>query len=220
MDLQENPYEHSTTFARIVGLLGFNEAKHLAEEAKVIFNGEGMLTLDGSRNRSLGGIFYALAKRKIPARLWRLLQPFEYIENLKQSDEQTKTNYLELLREANQLQHGEAAKVKIIIVGRPGKVQQADSFVSFVVESTKIPYLPKGLPNVQGPTKYLVMVAKKNWEKVEKAIEMNPKETLIIHGFSTLNAEFNGICVLANNVLTTEQQKANQEQNKPQAHAT
>jgi uncharacterized phage-associated protein len=59
---QDTPPIHRAIF-EVTRKLGFKRAGELVTEARAIFDGPGMLVLDGSRNRSLGGIFFQLAER-------------------------------------------------------------------------------------------------------------------------------------------------------------
>jgi hypothetical protein len=79
--------------------------------------------------------------------------------------------------------------VKITLVGRPGKVVDRGQFIVSVMESSKVPMLPKGLPTPSNmATKYAVSVAAKQWKKVAEAIQ-DPEDALIIEGFPTTDAE-------------------------------
>ena len=53
---------------RITRLLGFERTYELVGEARTIFEGPGMLVRNGSRRRTLGGIFFQLANASMPAR--------------------------------------------------------------------------------------------------------------------------------------------------------
>ena len=58
------------------------------------------------------------------------------------------------------------ATVKITVIGRPGKIVDKGSCIVTMMESTKVPMLPKGLPTpTHVPTKYAVYIASKQWKK-------------------------------------------------------
>jgi hypothetical protein len=48
----------------VVRRLGKSHVERLAGRAKIIFAGSGMLVRDGSRRRTLGGVFFQLIKRE------------------------------------------------------------------------------------------------------------------------------------------------------------
>jgi len=100
------------------------------------------------------------------------------------------------------------ANVKITLVGRPGKVLDKGQFIVTVMESSKVPMLPKGLPTPSNmSTRYSVYVAKKQWNKVAGAIK-DQEDVLIIEGFPTTDAEMNAITVFASNATTKKLQMA------------
>src|SRR5205807_1604095 len=64
------------------------------------------------------------------------------------------------IKEAEQ-EKGQAT-VKITVIGRPGKVLDKGQFIVTVMESSKAPSLPKGLPTpTDVATKYAVYIAAK-----------------------------------------------------------
>src|SRR5947209_6608697 len=67
--LDENDGGPRYLIFQVVRLLGIPESQELADQAIEIFSGEGMLTSDG-RKRTLGGIFFVLAKQRIPKKQW------------------------------------------------------------------------------------------------------------------------------------------------------
>jgi hypothetical protein len=62
--LEEPSFRAHTQIQRIVAILGREEAEQLANQASVLHTGAGLLTLDGKRQRTLGGIFFWLAKEQ------------------------------------------------------------------------------------------------------------------------------------------------------------
>lgn len=192
---------------------------------------------DGSRRRTPGGVFFYLAYTIGKTKSGKPLKkpynnnqkgkkPSIQVGKPENTNEQKKApvnipvafqweDRIEAVKEAE----GEKgqANVKITVIGRPGKIVDKGSCIVTVMESTKVPALPKGLPaptNV--PTKYAVYIASKQWKKVEEAIK-DPEDTLIIEGFPTTDPEVSAIAVFANNVTTKKLQMAKkQPQQTPQ----
>lgn len=54
-------------------LCGHSFVLHLVNEAKEIYNGDGMLTYDGSRKRNLGGVFFTLANHRMADPVYRIV---------------------------------------------------------------------------------------------------------------------------------------------------
>ncbi|PJF20988.1 MAG: hypothetical protein CUN56_13385 [Phototrophicales bacterium] len=57
----------------MVLLCGHSFVLHLLKEAHEIYEGEGMMTQDGSRKRSLGGVFFTLANHRMSPELYYLI---------------------------------------------------------------------------------------------------------------------------------------------------
>jgi hypothetical protein len=100
--------------------------------------------------------------------------------------------------------------VKITLIGRPGNVLDKGQFIVTVMESTKIPSLPKGLPTpTDVTTKYAVYISAKQWNKVKEVIT-DPEDVLIVEGFPKADPEVKAIAVFATNITTKKQpQQAN-----------
>jgi hypothetical protein len=103
------------------------------------------------------------------------------------------------------------ATVKITVIGRPGKILDKGQFIVTMMESSKVPALPKGLPTpTDVVTKYVVYISTKQWNKVKDAIT-DPEDSLIIEGFPKIDPEVSAIAVFATNV-TTKRLQANKRQ--------
>jgi hypothetical protein len=107
---------------------------------------------------------------------------------------------------------------KITLTGRPGPIQKQHQYVAFTMKTQTAPAnLPKGLPTLRGETKYMILVTEKQWNKVEKQINNDKEDKLFIEGFSTVQPDFPGIVVLAQNISTTGLMRSRKEQQRSQA---
>ena len=106
--------------------------------------------------------------------------------------------------------------VKLTLIGRPGTVQKQTTFVGFTLNSSthQIPPPPKGLPTLKGTTKYLVLAAIKQWEKVEPALSKDKEDKLYIEGYTTLQEGFAGIVVQATTLNTVGLMRAKKEEQR------
>jgi hypothetical protein len=103
---------------------------------------------------------------------------------------------------------GEATTVKATIIGRPAKIEQRDQTVLVGLRSAKVPAFPKGVPAPAAGTPYMVLIARKQWERVAEALQ-NPEDALIVEGYPTLDPRFaKGITLHATNVTTKHLQAA------------
>ena len=109
--------------------------------------------------------------------------------------------------------------VKLTLIGRPGTVQKQATFVGFTLNSAthQMPPPPKGLPPLKGTTKYLVLAAMKQWDKVEAALSQDKEDKLYIEGYPTMQEGFAGIVVQATTLNTLALMRARKAQQRQQA---
>ena len=109
--------------------------------------------------------------------------------------------------------------VKLTLIGRLGTVQKQATFVGFTLNSAthQMPPPPKGLPPLKGTTKYLVLAATKQWDKVEPALSKDKEDKLFIEGYPTMQEGFAGIVVQATTLNTLGLMRAKKEQQRQQA---
>jgi len=101
---------------------------------------------------------------------------------------------------------GAATTTKMTLVGRPGKIIERNGSIMTMMESTKVPSLPKGLSApTDTPTRYTVHISAKQWRKVEEAIK-DPEDALIIEGFPKTDPEVSAIAVFTTSVTTKKLQ--------------
>jgi hypothetical protein len=213
-ETEEKPIAH---IARAIDFLGLEKAEELLKQAQEVYAGEGLLTKDQSRKRTLGGCFFRLVREAVTIKQWR-----KKIKPIAKPVKPPRINLAEVAREAIDWKQGVAVSVKITLIGRPEKIRKPPQghYAAFTLQSEQVPVLPKGLPaNVTSKTKYLIMVGSRQWNKVEEAILSNPEDKLIIEGFSIIHPQFPGITVLAINCITQAQRKARQEAQRAESLA-
>lgn len=216
----------------IIRSVGRTHARELLSMTLQTEEHGGLLLPDGSRRRTPGGVFFYLAYSIGKTKNGKPLQkPYNTVKKPKREQtaqlpaepkKQFKSplpkpvpqpapvlmwdDRIPVVKEAEN-EKGQA-NVKITVIGRPGKILDKGSCIVTVMESTKVPMLPKGLPTpASAPTKYVVYIASKQWKKVEEAIK-DPEDTLIIEGFPKTDPEVSAIAVFATNVTTKKLQMA------------
>lgn len=104
---------------------------------------------------------------------------------------------------------GRAQDMKMTLMGRPGKViVQGDFVVTTMKGNGRVPSLPKGLPAPpENKLLYLVYVARKQWSKVEEALQ-DPEDILIIEGYPTYDTDLKKMSVYATQITTRALQRA------------
>lgn len=223
---------------RIVRAVGRTHAKELLSMTLQTEENGGILVPDGSRRRTPGGVFFFLAYTVGKTKNGKPLQRFwNNTKQAKKSNAEATTpnkaaqpskpqnrivepkkdivfsweDRIDIVKDA-EAQKGNANTVKITIIGRPGNILDKGQFIVTVMESTKIPSLPKGLPApTNEPTKYAVYVSAKQWKKVAESIA-DPEDALIVEGFPKTDPEVKAIAVFATNVTTKKLQAAQRQQ--------
>jgi hypothetical protein len=217
---------------RIVEVLGPEQALAVLAEVKQVEANGGMLVPDGSRRRTPGGVFFVLARRHLapaqqaavfPAVNWKALQ---LARKERRATHQpgdralasstvsplvaspfTWADRVSVVRELG-AERGEA-KVKVTLVGRPGKIITKVDCVITSMESMKVPDLPKGVPVPPStPTTYTLYIARKQFEKIEQTLQDNGEDKLIVEGYAAYDPELEGVGVYATNVTTVATQAA------------
>jgi hypothetical protein len=182
--------------------LGVKKAQEFLRETLKIEAESGMLVRDGSRRRTLGGVYFYLVHGKVSRKdrwaIWPHLAPkpkppppppFEWEERL---------DIVPKLLE----QVGESKTVKITLIGRPGRIVEKGEVVLTSMQGAKAPSLPKGLPPVPtDPTTYVVFIAQKQWKKVAQAIK-EPQDVLIVEGYPVLDKRLGTVTVFTQHVTT------------------
>src|SRR3954470_12119746 len=172
----------------------------------------GMRTTDGTRRRTPGGVFFQLVKeRATPKERQRLFsrarpQPPKAPAPL-QAHPQAPT-WEEVQAVVPTLPQGEAT-VKLTLIGRPAleAIQTRPTYVAFRLQGKASGPLPKGLPPVpdQQPITWLVVMALRQWNRVQDSLAAHPNDTLIIEGHPVVAGDGTHV-LLAQTCTSTVQQ--------------
>lgn len=197
---------------RLIRIMGAVFAQELLRETQAVEAAGGLFLERENRRRTPGGVFFHLACNRMtkPQRGKVFANPIP--------SEQPTMQPLDLPEALQALtQHfGKASTVKLTVIGRPTQVVDRGEVVIFGLVSDKTPALPKGLPAPPQHTKYLVLVAKKQWNKVAEAIKAED-DVLIIEGYPAYEPRHAGITVYALSVTTKKQQQAKREAQRAEA---
>jgi hypothetical protein len=202
---------------RIIEHLGAEAARAWLREALEVEAQGGMMLPDGSRRRTPGGVFFCIAKGRMPHEvrglIWPRLRPRRKSRKPKVKPLPWAT-CLELAPEAMQ-EPGEATTVKITLVGRPGRMVERENVVLTSMQNTKAPTLPKGLPQPPDePTTYVVYIARKQWQRVAEAIQ-DPKDKLILEGYPVFEKRLGAMAVFTTFVTTKNLQATKRQAQQP-----
>lgn len=216
--------------ANLIQHTSLESALALLQEALTIQAQGGMLTQDGSRQRTPGGIFFFLARQRLPPELVRVVFPYSGKKHRKRREAAQKQRstptprvnpspfpWDERLALLTPLlaEPGRASTIKVVLIGRPQQIKRDSSHVVLrLTDSSQLPNLPAGVPHPElAPTTYFVFVGDKQWQKVEAPLRADTEDFLIIEGLCAFNEALGGLVVYATNT-TTRNLQAQQRQAK------
>ena len=201
----------------IVEAVGEDEARAWLAETLDIEAKGGMLTKNKKRRRTPGGVYFYLARGKLPKEIRRqIFYPNRRKAKAKGKGKQSKPKpfrweeRLDIFTEIEPTS-GEANTVKLTLIGRPGKLIDKGQVMLTTMKSAKPPSLPKGLPKPPDKeTTYIVFIAVKQWRRVAESIK-DPEDALIVEGYPFFDERLKTIAVLAQSVTTKLLQRAKRE---------
>ncbi len=195
--------------ARAMATLGEERVRAFVAEALAVEARGGMMLPDGSRRRTVGGVFFHLVRQGVTRDERRAIFPHvaggQRGRPTTTETPFTSEDYPAALAELGR--PGEATTVKLTVIGRPNSIAERGPVVLVGLQSEKAPSLPKGLPPPAQPTNYMLLIARKQWDKVAPQLR-RPDDVLIVEGYPTLDARFPGITVLATRTTTKLLQQA------------
>ena len=221
--LQERQRER---IASIIKNAGLEFVQTLLQETLAIEAQGGMPTLDGSRRRTPGGVFFFLAKQKLPPDLRQTVFPVMTWQEKRARDKRKKQqrqgkqptpsrheperpsfdwqgrhNILSVLLEAP----GTASTAKVTLIGRP-ELYELFTDLAFITltHPPRLNSLPRGVPRPENGLEatYSVLIGLKQWAKVEAALLADESDVLVIEGLYAFNEQLGGMAVYATNATT------------------
>jgi hypothetical protein len=178
---------------QVLRTLGQDRCTAILTETLQCENDGGMLTNDGTRRRTPGGIFFHFVRQQATPQERRRLFPQPPSQpGAGPSRPSPPAPTVLTWDEAHTLMQtlateppGEARTMKLTLIGRPGKVETRGQAVVFRMQGKPPGALPRGLPPVptQAPLTWNVMVALRQWNRVQESITANQDDQLIIEGY-------------------------------------
>ncbi len=219
--LGETEKQPLRTIERITKVLGEERAMALLDETLKLEANGGLQTDDGLQRRTPGGVYFKLVKNKATSRERWLIFNYKRPAKPKPKPEPVTWEEIEHLSTKILDLPGEVSKVKLTLIGTPGRVIEKGDVVLTSLKSTKAPSLPKGLPKPPPESvTYLVFIAKKQWQKIKDSVENNPDDKLIIEGYPVFDKRIGkegSMTLYAQFATTVLTQQARREAQKPEA---
>jgi cold shock CspA family protein len=220
-ELHETASPALAQLRRIIRHLGLEAAQRYVAEAQRVEAAGGMLLPDGSRRRTLGGVFFMLVRDSLPDEQREIVfPPFQVWKAKKAKHKKEASNATQdaepppappltwddrIARIAELRAHsGKATTVKVTIIGRPNQIEERPQVTLLTLtHSGPLPALPKGVPTPDPvpATIYSIYIGKKQWKAVAEALA-NPEDMIIVEGTQVLDAATGTINVFATKTTT------------------
>ncbi len=187
---------------KLVNTLGIERVSDYLQKTLTIEAEGGMMTRDGERRRTPGGVFFHVVKGELSkAERKHIFPKLPGTQIKKKVIQAVSWEDAQKIAVAINQTPGKGATVKLTLVGRPKKVAKAGEGAVVVSLQGKPPgALPKGLPTPpDAGITWAVFIANKQWGKVKDSISQNVDDSLIVEGYPLVDKNGVGI-VLATNV--------------------
>lgn len=213
--LNETEQTPRVLISQMLEFCGVDFIEETIKEALETQEKGGLPVRTGTRQRTLGGVFFYIARNKMPAEIKRriFLNPSQRLkaQREKMARFQWETR-IEAFERLQVLRIGKVREVRINLVGRPGKFEKHNGLVITTMKHEKgFPELPFPLQDLPiEPTTYTVYIAENQWQKVYPLLK-DPKELLTVEGICSYDGALPGITVFAHSVKTTKQRKDEKE---------
>jgi hypothetical protein len=206
---------------RMVNLRGPDFVQAVVQEARTVEAQGGLMTRDGSRRRTLGGVFFALARHHITKTsrddYLRIFQPWRYNASPTQQAPLTWADRLPLATELAE-QPGEA-RARAVLVGRPIKVLEKGAYTILPIPAPH-PKLPKNMPTPPPTeTAVTVYVNRKQWGRARPALDA-PNTHLVIEGYPCYDPELEGVALFATATKAQQQSAKRAAKQAPKSQDT
>ena len=198
---------------KIVNAIGIERVSEYLQKTLTIEAEGGMMTRDGERRRTPGGVFFYVVKDNLSkAEQKQIFPKMPGTQPKKKVIQAVSWEDAQKIAVAINQTPGKGATVKLTLVGRPKKVAKAGEGAVVVSLQGKPPgALPKGLP-VPPETNitWAVFIVNKQWNKVKDSMSQNANDSLIVEGYPLVDKNGVGI-VLATNVKSKLMEQAARE---------
>lgn len=205
--LKEQAKEPIRQIHLIVETCGVDFAQRYYEQTLAVEANGGLLIPDGSRRRTIGGVFFYLVREALsPEQTIDVFgKPYQK-GALKRKQEQQRAlawdRRFEVLEQIEQ--QGEVVEMRVTMIGYPRDIRHdGTTIITQMAYDANIDYLniPSGVPRVEfAPMVCTVYIAEKQWSKVEKQLANG--HMLRVMGLGSFDHETQTMALLATEIGT------------------
>jgi hypothetical protein len=214
---------------QVLRTLGQDRCAAILADTLVCEASGGLLTKDGTRRRTPGGVFFQLVKERATRQERHRLFPSAGPPHLqapapvRPPAHRQEPTWAEVQAIVQTLPQGEAT-VKLTLIGRPAleAIQTRPTYIAFRMQGKEPGPLPKGLPPVpdQHPIAWLVVIALRQWNRVQDSLAAHTDDMLIIEGHPVVAGDGTHVLLAQSCTSMVQQRAKKQAKHPPQAEAT
>lgn len=215
--------------AALIYHAGLDFALALLDETLSVEAQGGLLVKTGSRRRTPGGVFFFLAKQKLSWELRRLIFPPPHWKRKRAVKRKPPNPGQAFARQQAALPRfdwaqrravllpllddpGPAHSVKVVLTGRPATYELFSDLALITLSRALQINVPRGVPRPEiGEITYPVLIALKQWRKVEAALLADETDLLVIEGLYAYNDVIGGMAIYATNATSRNLQRQQRE---------
>jgi PHAX RNA-binding domain len=206
-ELGETTPESLDQILRLLKLQGEEFVDACRVEALAIQARGGERLPNGGRPRTLGGIFFRLTRARREAaggEASPLPGPAAATPTRRPMPWEVRRELLPALHETK----GETMSIKVMLSGRPGKVERREGTVVLMMAAGDAPPLPRGVPRPPAaPAPFACYIDAQQWAEVEPALA-DPADMLILDGYCAGDPEMGTVAVYVQSATTRNLQRA------------
>jgi hypothetical protein len=207
--LEETDYGPLRQVRMIVQHAGEEFARQMLKETLEIYNNGGMLTADGTRQRTKGGIYFYVAKGKLEPSLRQIIFP-GYGETVKGASIEWDSRQALVDPIVAERAYGYMTTApRITLYGRARRIEKHDNSLLMILENALEPVsYARGIPTPPNdPTLFAVYMGKGQYDRIEKTLRRNPKDSIVVEGTLMFDQQTGMIAVFALTVSTRFMEK-------------
>lgn len=216
--LQEKESKPIGQIRKIFEICGEEFANLMVDNAVLLYQNEGILTQQGDRKRTLGGVFFYLVRGSIPTDLSEEIFPQKSKRNAQERLTWGKQH--KYVQKALKQKLGEVKDVNITVSGVPQHIEfLKDKDLVMVALTDRVESyqsFPHGV--IQPPTepvKFFVYIGMKQWKKKAGTLfTKDPEAVLTVEGAFYPDLENGVVAVFGRNIQTESGKKAQARQEK------
>jgi hypothetical protein len=187
---------------QIIELAGIEFAQLMLDVTHDIQADGGLYIQDGSRKRTIGGVFFYLVRGALPSDIREIIFPNKKIYQGRDDLDIIKwEKRLDYFKPILDKPKGEVEEVHINLTGRPITIESKNHMVMVTLQAEIARYLtfPKGLPDIpEEPTTFFVYIDEKQWKKhVKEKLKKDKNAAIVVEGAPAFDPEMGGIAIFA-----------------------